>query len=198
MSHKTHETNAGESFNGDSSQDQHVNRRGFLQSALGASVAGGIIAATGLPETASAQTGPPSATGIFYKARLVTRICDELRAIDIEADLFVFCLAGGEDPTIVQDQVRAYFERLANEAIEFNRIRGISLEGLRKISFTKDMVPGGVLLEELNEPLFAQLSRKKGQRLMVSVEDASCQCSWCYTGTSEGLERFRSRLPHVG
>lgn len=171
----------------DPTEEQQLNRRAFLHSTLGASVVGGIIVAGCLTDSASAQS-TSNDSGIWFKADFLTRVCDAIKVIRIEADKFVFCLAGGgTNPTLVPDVTKAYFERLANDAIEFNRIRGISLAGIKKISFTKDPLPGGVMLETLNEGLFKQLQRPGCEVILISAEDESCLCSWCYFGCEEDI-----------
>ena len=129
-----------------------VNRRKFLHTAAGAAVAGGILAAGGLTENAAAQTAREQDSGVWYRAKVLTQLCDQTRAIDIEADQFTFCAAGGgKNPGIVPDVTKAYFDRLTNQMIDLMRLRGISVTNLQKVTFSQTLPEGGQVLSTLNE-----------------------------------------------
>lgn len=74
----------------------------------------------------------------MFKTEVLVRLGDSFRAIEVEADDFVFeeISQGSSEKQDLSDELRRDFiEQLVKDQIELHRILGLSVAGLRTISF---------------------------------------------------------------
>jgi hypothetical protein len=84
-----------------------------------------------------------------------------------------------------------YFNQLGRDMIGSLQKRGLSLVGVRRVSFLSEAPPDSVPLTMRNERLWDLLAPKTcdgeptGDEVTVCVSSDGCQCTWCETVTIE-------------
>ena len=118
-----------------------------------------------------------------FETKILVQVGEGLKSIAIQADQFFIRIAGGKrNPELL----KAYFDRLAKGFIEMHRLKGITLVGLKKITFSKDLPADALVLSTPNERLLHLLRlRPTGGEVpqqtdgWVCCESEACRCSYC-------------------
>lgn len=146
-----------------------------------------------MPEHPSAEGHPK----IGFTSTMLVQVGEEgmrgsTQAIKVEVDEEL--VNGFVDKGKDRELMKAYFEKRVNDVLTLNRILGLSLVGLKKITITTHLLPGAVELVTFNEELFSKLRPRPNEtsakltpllrlepqrRLWVCAEDEGCLCSWC-------------------
>jgi hypothetical protein len=123
-----------------------------------------------------------------FRTEVLTRLGASRRAVAIEADDFVLEQLGRG----LTDETRgAVLAELAQEAIELHRLLGLSVTGLRAITFGREMKSDSefgppVALYTPNEELLEKLQEKPSQdtetasaKAVMCFESDGCLCCYC-------------------
>ncbi|MDI6104204.1 hypothetical protein QLQ12_37000 [Actinoplanes sp. NEAU-A12] len=131
----------------------------------------------------------------MFKTVILARWEDSFRAIEVEADDSVFedLSHGSSDKSLLPDEVRRdLLEELVKEQIELHRLLGLSVAGIRTISFGAEaksnsrfgppvrlFTPNEEVLRKLRPTPSGGPQRMLPNRRIVCFESDGCLCCYC-------------------